>query len=261
MDSGYFALVIPVLLVVLLYVGRKRQRQRAEAERVVAEAVDAASPGRKLEALLLAEHGDGGPTGGESFRGFLRGAPTRRLTAEWFFAIYHGLVGLVLIMFATTLAISGLIHDATARNIVMTIVFVAGCGAWLVHMYAQRRRHALDERLRRVLHAHGLIAVAAVDRTCRVIAAVGDDAALAGSRLPEALLGRHGEAFRMYRAIGAMPLPQVVVLDSEVAIVDRPDRRVAIVAFARASGSAANWDAIAADVSQTISRSFADAGL
>jgi hypothetical protein len=56
----------------------------------------------------------------------------------------------------------------------------------------------------------------------------------------------------MYRALGEMPLPQVVALGSDVAIVDRPNRHMAAVVFARDAAGQTDWDVVAADVSATI---------
>ncbi len=60
-----------------------------------------------------------------------------------------------------------------------------------------------------------------------------------------------------YRALAEMPLPQVVVGRSDVAIADKPDKNLAVVAFASALAHRTDLEAIAANVSATIRTEFA----
>jgi hypothetical protein len=83
-DPAYLGLAVPFLLLVLLYFEKKRQPERRAAAAAAAEEVAAAAPTRQLQTLLFwADPKLTEPAAGESFRDFLRGAPTRRLTAGW----------------------------------------------------------------------------------------------------------------------------------------------------------------------------------
>ena len=108
-----------------------------------------------------------------------------------------------------------------------------------------------------MLLAHGLVCAAAIDSSWRVSGTAGEFAALSSDRLPRALLGRHSEAMTTYRALAELPLPQLIAAGSDVTIADKPDKHVAVVAFARGFGAGTNLDAIAAKVSATIRAEFA----
>ena len=257
MDPAYLGLAVPFLLLVLLYFERKRQRERHQVADSIAPAIDAITPGRELEALVLSGDEETEPTYAESFRNFLRGAPTRKLTAGWFFAVFHGLLSVVLLAGLAVLIIEDAVKNQTFRNILITIVVALALGAWAVRIHEADRRDDIASRLRRVLQAHSLVCAAVVDRSWKVIATAGEFPALSSDRLPKALLGRHGEAMSMYRALSKMPLPQVIAAGSDVAIADKPDRNLAVVAFMRGLADGTNLEAIAANVSATIRAEFA----
>jgi hypothetical protein len=257
MNPAYLGLAVPFLLLVLLYFEKMRQRERREIAESTALVIDAIEPGRELEALLLSGDEEAGPTYGESFRNFLRGAPTRKLTAGWFFAVYHGLLSFGLLAVVTVLIIGDAVKNQTFRNILITIVVALALCAWAVRIHRAHRRDDIESRLRRVLQAHSLACAAVVDRSWTVIATAGAFPALSSDRLPKALLGRHGEAMSMYRALSTMPLPQMIAAGSDVAIADKPDRNLAVVAFMPGLAGGTNLEAIAANVSATIRAEFA----
>jgi hypothetical protein len=257
MNPDHFALVVPFLLLVLLYFVRKRQRERREIPEPVALAVAATEAGRELEALLLSGDEDAEPAHGESLRNFLRGAPTRKLTAGWFFHVFHGLLAVVLLGALTAAIIGDAMTNQTVRNIVISIVSALALCAWAVRIHLAHRREDIESRLRRVLQAHSFICAAVVDRSWKVVATAGEFPALSSGRLPTALLGRHGEAMSMYRALSRVPLPQVIVAGSDVAIADKPGRDLAVVAFTRGLAGGTNLQTTAANVSATIRAEFA----
>jgi hypothetical protein len=149
------------------------------------------------------------------------------------------------------------VKDQTYRGILITIVLIVALCAWAVRILTVRRREDIESRLRRVLQAHSLVCAAAVDRSWHVIGTAGEFPALSSDRLPRTLLGRRGEAMSMYRALSTMPLPQVIAAGSDVAIADKPDRNLAVVAFTRGLGGGTNLEALAANVSATIRAEFA----
>lgn len=257
MNPAYFGLAVPFLLLVLLYFERKRQRERRESPQRVAPAIDAPEAGRELEALLLGDDEDAEPPHGESFRNFLRGAPTRKLTAGWFFHVFHGLLAVVLLGALTAAIIGDARTNQTVRNILIATASALALGAWAVRIHTAHRREDIESRLRRVLQAHSLVCAAVVDGSWKVVATAGEFPALSSGRLPKALLGRQGEAMSMYRALSWMPLPQVIVSGSDVAIADKPGRDLAVVAFTRGLAGGTNLQTMAANVSATIRAEFA----
>lgn len=256
MDPAYLGLAIPLLLFVLWYFERKRQREQRHDAEQLEEEIAAAVPSRQLEALLLGGHDEAKPARGESFRNFLHGAPTRKLTADWFVGVYLLLLSFLGLGGLAVLIIGDAVKNLALRNILIAMVAAVALVAWALRIHAARRRDKIEARLRRVLQAHGLVCAAVIDSSWHVNGTAGDFAALSSDRLPHALLGCHGEAMTTYRALAEMPLPQVIVAGSDVAIADKPAKHIAVVAFARGFGVGANLEAIAANVSATIRAEF-----
>jgi hypothetical protein len=139
--EGYLFLLVPPMLVALLVIERRRAKARRELlERAEADALTDAD----LEELE-AEQED--LPRRESLRRFLRGAPTRRLTALDFWEGWHGLIGIVLIGFLLYKIGEDAVNDPVARKVVLVtasvIAALAGLG-WLVRR-RQGQAAARDE--------------------------------------------------------------------------------------------------------------------
>ncbi len=259
-DPAYVGLAVPFLLLVLWYFERKRQRQRRDADEELAEEIAQEEPSRQLEALLFSgddEDQRPEPTRAESFRRFLHGAPTRKLTLEWFWAVYHGLLSFFLLGALAVFIIQDAVKNPALRNVLIAAVSAVALAAWAWRIHADRRREEMEAHLHQVLMATGLACAAVIDREWHVSARTGNFAALANDWLLEAVMGQHGEAMTTYRALTEMPLPQVIVAGEDVVIADKPDKNIAVVAFARGLRDGAELKAIAAKVSAAIRTEFA----
>ncbi|HEV8253260.1 MAG TPA: hypothetical protein VGQ78_00775 [Vicinamibacteria bacterium] len=148
--EGYLFLLVPPLLVVLLVIERRREKARREllarAEAGELTEADLAELEAEQEALREAEQGE--LPWRESLRRFLRGAPTRRLTALDFWEGWHGLIGIVLIGFLLYKVGEDAVKDPVARKVVLVaagvIAALAGLGWLLRRQKAQAAARAAN---------------------------------------------------------------------------------------------------------------------
>jgi hypothetical protein len=190
---------------------------------------------RHLETLLEIETDEAANAGDGSALAFLRGAPTRTLSAEWFWTVYHGLVAVVLLGALSVFLIRDAMENATVSNILTGVVALLALAVWMHRRNTARRRQRLCETLTRVLLRHDLTCAAAIDSAWKVVGTAGEFDRLDNPHLAEALLGPHGEAMRTYRALGVEPLPQIVTAGGTMAIADKPSKALAVIVFGRAT--------------------------
>jgi hypothetical protein len=231
-NPAVLGLVVPFLLFVLLYFQRKRRHEQNRASESAAERLENSEPRRLLQELLQIEIDEQADTPETSFKAFLRGAPTRRLNAEFIAEVYHGVIGVVLLAFVAVL----IIRDAVA-NAIVAYVLIAMVLLPLAMALALRLRRArspsgpVRDALARVVRLHDLQYGAVIDRRWQVIATAGDVDRLQDAELAPLLLGRHGEAMRTYRALAWMPLPQIITMGQTEVIADKPSPALVVVVF------------------------------
>jgi len=231
-NPAALALLVPFMLLVLLYFQRKRRHEQNRAGDAAAERLETADSSRLLQELLQIEIDEDVHGAEPAFKAFLRGEPTRWLTAEWFYSVYHGAIGLVLLAVVATLIIRDALANPIVANVVVATVLIPLAIAWAIWRsrsarYSDRIRAALS----RVLHVHDLRYGAVIDRRWRVIGTAGEFDRLHDADLAPLLLGRKGEAMRTYRALEWMPLPQIVTMEQTEAIADKPSPTLAVVVF------------------------------
>jgi hypothetical protein len=218
-NPAVLGLIVPFLLLVLLYFQRTRGRARNRANEAAAERLAAADPTRLLEELLLIDADEGA------------NEPTRRLTAEWFWSVYHGAVGLVLLAAVGVF----IVCDAMTYAMVAYVIGATGLVALVIASAARAKSVRDSERIRdaltRVLRSHNLIYGAVIDRTWKVIGTDGNSDQLLDAGLVPLLVGRHGEAMRTYQALAWMPLPQIIMMENSFAIADKPSSTLVVVVF------------------------------
>ena len=257
-NPAVLGLIVPFMLLVLLYFQRKRRHEQNRANDDAAERLSAADPAQQLQELLQIEidHEEGETEA--SFQAFLGGRPTRRLSAEWFYSLYHGALALVMLAVVAVVVISSAIANAIVAYILIATVLIVLLAVWLSRFRTVQQSNRVRTALTHVLNAHNLSFGAVIDQTCRVIGTAGELDQLQDAWLAPQLLGRRGEAARTYGALGWMPRPQVVATEQTVAIADKPSPTLVVVVFGHRSRFGDDDDGRRADsISDTIRTEFA----
>jgi Flp pilus assembly protein TadB len=134
--------LLPVLLVVLLVFEKRRQRTRV-AFIPHRDRLEAENRYRELEAEMDNELGEQvkieQESPGEGFRAFLRGRPTRRMTAAGIVTILHGLVGIGGIAFVLFMVFRSALVSPVVRIILLCTVGAAG-GILLISALVKRAK-------------------------------------------------------------------------------------------------------------------------
>src|SRR5689334_11847848 len=160
------ALAVPFMLLVLLYFQRKRVREQTRANAIASDRLETADPSRMLQELLQIDIDDEADTPKTSFKDFVRGAPTRRLTAGLIAEVYHSAIGLIAFGFAAVVIIRSAIDNAIVAYVL--IAFVAVPLAIALALRTRRARPSsggLNDALARVLRMQELQYGAVIDRT------------------------------------------------------------------------------------------------
>lgn len=257
LEPAALLLVVPFMLLVLLYFQRKRRHEQIRVNVTAAERLAAADPARQLQELIQIELDEEPDETRTSFKAFLKGAPTRWLSAGLIAEVYHAAIGVVVLGVAAVFIIRDAIANPIVAYVLVALVLVPLGIAWALRTNrggpASGRVH---DALARVLLLQNLQYGAVIDRTWRVIATAGEIDRLEDADLAELLLGRHGEAMRTYQALDWMPLPQVVTMEQTEAIADKPSSTLVVVVFRQRNATFDDSGHHIASISRAIHEEF-----
>jgi len=116
---------------------------------------------------------------------------------------------------------------------------------------------SMEERLRRVLEAHGLVCGALIHASGEVSDRVGDFDALAYGGVVSALLGPLGSPKTTFDWLEGQALPRMSIQGEDFAIMDRPRPHLAVVVFGRSGAPVLERMRLSREVAKTIAAEFA----
>ena len=133
MDLTWLILIVPPLLIALFIFEKRRQKaqrellERAEADDLTEEDIEELEAEERELSLR------------ESSRRFLRGAPTRRLSAWWFWTMWKGLISIGLLGWLLYQVGSEAVRDPVVRMVLLgTAALIAAVAA--LGLLCRRRR-------------------------------------------------------------------------------------------------------------------------